>query len=112
MVSWTTKYSALDKESYKKCVCEQALKDLNNINCQQAADNDDPEPGPEPNPEPQPPSPLEELYELIMAIKDAPHYADGSISNTSWQTDEILDYVEEQLFNIEKAFVEAGYITE
>jgi len=40
---------------------------------------------------------------MLKKIKEKPHY-DNEHSWTTWQTDEILDYVEEQLFLIETAF--------
>lgn len=83
-MTWTTEYSALDRDDYKRCVCELVIADVNDVNCEQAAENVDPSPGPAPAPGPTPPSPLEELYELIKAIKDNPHHENGEISNTTW----------------------------
>ena len=45
---------------------------------------------------------------MIQAIKDRPHYSDTEQSRTTWQVDETLDYVEEQLWLIETAFRQAG----
>jgi len=45
---------------------------------------------------------------MIQTIKERPHYSDDEISYTTWQVDETLDYVEEQLWNIEQAFIKNG----
>ena len=87
----------------------------------------DPAPGPTPDPvdptpvdptpvDPKPvdhvdpPSgnPLQELLDMIQAIKDRPHYSSDENSRTTWQVDETMDYLEEQLWNIEQAFKTAG----
>lgn len=107
-VDHATPYSATERDSYKRCVCDTVLNDIDNINCQQAEAEIDPTPGPTPEPVPQPDGPLEELYKMIQEIKRNPDYSEDEPSNTTWQVDEILDYIEERLFNIERAFVEEG----
>ena len=37
---------------------------------------------------------------MIQAIKDKPSYSANEVSYTTWQVDETLDFVEEQLWNI------------
>jgi hypothetical protein len=45
---------------------------------------------------------------MIQAIKEKPSYSATEVSFTTWQVDETLDYIEEQLWNIEQAFVKNG----
>ena len=45
---------------------------------------------------------------MLQSIRDNPHYSDEKLSWTTWQTDEILDFVEEKLFIIETAFRNGG----
>ena len=47
---------------------------------------------------------------MIQAMKETPRYDDALTSYTTWQTDEILDYAEEQLWLIEQAFRANGYM--
>jgi hypothetical protein len=47
---------------------------------------------------------------MILEVQGTPHYSDTDLSNTTWQMDETLDYIEEKLFNIEQAFIQAGYM--
>lgn len=47
---------------------------------------------------------------MLRAIRDRPHYSDEEKSYTTWQTDELLDYVEEKLFMVETAFRNAGFM--
>lgn len=49
-VSWATKYSATDRDAYKKCVCIEKIG-VDSPNCQQADPEDDPKPEPEPESE-------------------------------------------------------------
>jgi len=42
---------------------------------------------------------------MILEVQGTPHYSDTDLSNTTWQMDETLDYIEEKLFNIEQAFI-------
>ena len=47
---------------------------------------------------------------MLDAIRGKAHYSDEEQSYTTWQTDELLDYVEEKLYKIETAFVGAGFM--
>ena len=69
--------------------------------------DEDPTPDDEPTPEPSG-NPLQDLIDMIKAIKDKPHENPDEPSLTTWQVDETLDYVEEQLWLIEQAFKTAG----
>lgn len=114
-VGWATSYNGMERDEYKRCVCSENLG-MENENCAQESGNVDPTPGPEPEPSPQPepepvgPTPLEELVAMILELRANPHYSDTEFSNTTWQVDETLDYIEEKLFTIEESFREAGYI--
>jgi len=47
---------------------------------------------------------------MLKAIKERPDYSETEHSYTTWQTDELLDYVEEQLFKVETAFRTHGFM--
>ena len=50
------------------------------------------------------------MLRMILEIKNRPHYSETEQSRTTWQIDETLDYVEEQLWLLEQAFKAHGYM--
>ena len=105
-VNYDTPYSSLERDGYKTCVCNEVLG-MDDPNCEQV-DTEGPTPEPTPEPQPEPLNPLAELLRLIKEIKNRPHYSEDEPSHTTWQVDELLDYIEEQLWIIEVSFIEHG----
>lgn len=114
LVGWMTQYSAIARDDYKRCVCDQW--GTGEASCPQGsndASNIIPGPTPTPTPEPTPTPVIPSVWKTwatLDEIRANPHYSTTSYSRTLYQVDREIDFIEKKIVELYGVAVKAGLI--